>query len=80
MKREKAPTISENASARWETLSACTLRNKQVIQDMHREALRSSSQEIIDLLVAQPEDICQRTLMSDITPDDDMGEYHHKMD
>ena len=52
------------------------LHDTQVIQDIHHEALQSSLQEIIDRLEAQPEDIRRRTMMSDVIPDDNMGEYH----
>ena len=66
---------------RWIGYSYCMyLRDTRVIQDMHREALQLSSQEIIDLLEAQPEDVCRRSMMSNVTPDDDMGKYHDEMD
>ena len=66
---------------RWMGDSFCMyLHDTRVIQDMHREALQLSSQEIIDLLEAQPEDVCRRSMMSNVTPDDDMGKYHDEMD
>ena len=55
------------------------LCDTQVIQDMHREALQLSLQEIIDL-EAQPEDVRRQSTMSDVTPDVNMGKYHDEMD
>ena len=67
---------------RWMGDSFCMyLRYTQVIQDMHREALQlSSSQEIINLLKAQREDVHRQSTMSDVTADDNMGKYHDEMD
>jgi hypothetical protein len=65
----------------WMGDSFCMyLCDTRIIQDIHRKALRLSLQEIIYLLAAQPKDVCQRTLMSDVTPNDDMGEYYTEMD
>jgi hypothetical protein len=66
---------------RWMSDSFCMyLCDTRVIQDMHSEAFQSSLQEIIDLLEAQPEDVRRRSTLSNVTPDDNMGKYHDKMD
>ncbi len=57
------------------------LRNTCVIQDQHREALRASSEEAMDLVSALPDNILHLSIMSDGTGDeDDMGVYHDDMD
>ncbi len=57
------------------------LRNTCIIQDQHREALRASSEEVMDLVSALPDDILHLSIMSDGTGDeDDMGVYHDDMD
>jgi hypothetical protein len=58
------------------------LRDTHVIQDQHREALRASSEEVMDLVSALPTDILRLSTMSDGTADDeeDMGVYHDDMD
>jgi hypothetical protein len=57
------------------------LRNTRVIQDQHREALRASSEEVMDLVSALPDNILCLSIMSDGTGDeDDMGVYHDDMD
>jgi hypothetical protein len=57
------------------------LRNTQIIQDQHHEALRASSKEVIDLIDALPAKIILLSSMSDGTGDaDDMGVYRDNMD
>ncbi len=57
------------------------LRDTRIIQDQHREALRASSEEVMDLVSAYPDDILRLSIMSDGTGDeDDMGVYHDDMD
>ncbi len=57
------------------------LQDTRVIQDQHREALRASSEEVMDLVSALPDDILRLSIMSDRTGDeDDMGVYHDNMD
>ena len=58
------------------------LRDTHVIQDQHREALRASSEEVMDLVSALPADILRLSTMSDGTADDeeDMGVYQDEMD
>jgi hypothetical protein len=57
------------------------LRDTRVIQDQHREALRASSKEVMDLISALPADILPLSTMSEGTGDkDDMGVYHDDMD
>jgi hypothetical protein len=58
------------------------LRDTRVIQDQHREALRASSEEVMDLVSALPDNILHLSIMSDGTAgnEDDMGEYHDDMD
>ncbi len=57
------------------------LCNTRVIQDQHRKALRASSEEVMDLVSALPDDILCLSIMSDETGDeDDMGVYHDDMD
>ncbi len=58
------------------------LRDRRVIQDQHREALRASSEEVMDLVSAPSDNILRLSIMSDGTAgnEDDMGEYHDNMD
>ncbi len=58
------------------------LRDTHVIQDQHREALRASSEEVMDLVSALPADILCHSIMSEGTADDeeDMGVYQDDMD
>ena len=58
------------------------LRDTHVIQDQHREALRASSEEVMDLVSALPADILRLSIMSDETAgeEEDMGVYHDDMD
>ncbi len=57
------------------------LRDMRIIQDQHREALRASSEEVMDLVSALPDNILCLSIMSDGTGDeDDMGVYHDDMD
>jgi hypothetical protein len=58
------------------------LHDRHVIQDQHREALRASSEEVMDLVSALPDDILCLSIMSDGTAgdEDDTGEYHDNMD
>ena len=58
------------------------LRNTRVIQDQHREALRASSEEVMDIVGALPDNILCLSTMSDGTAgdEDDMGVYHDDMD
>jgi hypothetical protein len=59
------------------------LRDTHVIQDQHREAIRASSEEVMDLVSALPADIVLRlSIMSEETADEeeDMGVYHDDMD
>jgi hypothetical protein len=58
------------------------LRDTHVIQDQHREALRASSEEVMDLVSALPADILRLSIMSEGTAGDeeDMGAYHDDMD
>ncbi len=58
------------------------LRDTHVIQDQHREALRASSKEVMDLVSLLPADILRLSTMSDGTADDeeDMGVYQDEMD
>jgi hypothetical protein len=58
------------------------LRDMRIIQDQHREALRASSEEVMDLVSTLPDDILHLSIMSDGTAgdEDDMGEYHDNMD
>jgi hypothetical protein len=57
------------------------LHDTHVIQDQHCEALRASSEEVMDLVIALPDDILCFSIMSDGTGDeDDMGVYHDNMD
>jgi len=41
------------------------LRDTHVIQDQHREALRASSEEVMDLVSALPADILRLSIMSE---------------
>ena len=58
------------------------LRDTHVIQDQHCEALRASSEEVLDLVSALPADILCLSIMSEETADDeeDMGVYQDDMD
>jgi hypothetical protein len=57
------------------------LRDTHVLQDQHRKALRASSEEVMDLVSALPDDILRLSIMSNGTGDeDDMGVYHDDMD
>jgi hypothetical protein len=57
------------------------LRDTRVIQDQHRKALQASSEEVMDLVSALPDDILRLSIMSDGTIDEDnMGVYHDDMD
>jgi hypothetical protein len=57
------------------------LCDTRVIQDQHRKALRASSEEVMDLVSALPDDILHLSIMSNGTGDeDDMGVYHDDMD
>jgi len=59
------------------------LRDTQVIQDQHREALRASSEEVMDLVSALPADILCLSIMSEgIAGDEeeDMGVYQDDID
>jgi hypothetical protein len=58
------------------------LRDTHVIQDQHREALRASSEEVMDLVSALPADILRLSIMSKETAgkEEDMGVYHDDMD
>jgi hypothetical protein len=57
------------------------LHDTRVIQDQHHEALQASSEEVMDLVSALPDDILCISIMSDGTGDeDDMGVYHDNMD
>jgi hypothetical protein len=58
------------------------LRDKYDIQDQHREALRASSEEVMDLVSALPADILHLSIMSKETAgeEEDMGVFHDDMD
>jgi hypothetical protein len=57
------------------------LHDTCVIQDQHREALRASSKEVMDLVSTLPDDILRLSIMSGGTGDEDnMGVYHDDMD
>jgi len=58
------------------------LRNTHVIQDQHREALRASSEEVMDLVSALPANILRLSIMSEETAgeEEDMGIYQDDMD
>jgi hypothetical protein len=58
------------------------LRDTRVIQDQHPKALRASSEEVMDIVGALPDDILCPCTMSDGTAGDkdDMGVYHDNMD
>ena len=57
------------------------LRDTRVIQDQHHKALWASSEEVMDLVSALPDDILRLSIMFDGTGDeDDMGVYHDGMD
>jgi hypothetical protein len=58
------------------------LRDKHVIQDQHREALRASPEEVMDLVSALPADILCLSIMSEETAgkEEDMGVYQDEMD
>jgi hypothetical protein len=57
------------------------LRDTRVIQDQHRETLRASSEEVMDLISALPADLlCLSTMSKGTGDEDDMGVYHDDMD
>jgi hypothetical protein len=57
------------------------LRDTRVIQDQHREALRASSEEVMGLVSALPDNILCLSIMSNGTGDEDnMGVYHDDID
>ncbi len=58
------------------------LRDTHVIQDQHHEALRASSEEVMDLVSALPVDILCLSIMSEETAgnDENMGLYQDDMD
>jgi len=58
------------------------LRDTHVIQDQHREALRASSEEVMDLVGALPADILRLSIMSEVTAgeEEDMGVYQDEME
>ena len=58
------------------------LSDMHVIQDQHHEALRASSEEVMDLVSALPADILHLSIMSEGTADDEeeMGVYHADME
>ncbi len=58
------------------------LHDTHVIKDQHCEALRASSEEVMDLVSALPTDILCLSTMSEGTADDeeDMGVYQDDMD
>jgi hypothetical protein len=58
------------------------LGDTHVIQDQHREALRASSEEVMDLVSALPANILCLSIMSERTAgdDEDMGGYQDEMD
>jgi hypothetical protein len=57
------------------------LRDTRVIQDQHREALRASSKEVMDLISVLPADIlCLSTVSEGTGDEDNMGVYHDDMD
>ena len=58
------------------------LHDTHVIQDQHREALRASSEEVMDLVSTLPADILCLSIMSKGTAGDeeDMGVYQDDMD
>ena len=58
------------------------LRDTHVIQDQHCEALRASSEEVMDLVSALTADILCLSSMSNGTAveEEDMGVYQDEMD
>ncbi len=57
------------------------LGDTRFIQDQHRVALWASSEEVMDLVSALPDNILCLSIMSDGTGDEDnMGVYHDDMD
>jgi hypothetical protein len=57
------------------------LHDTHVTQDQHREALRASSEEVMDLISALPASILHLSNMSEGTGDEDnIGVYHDDMD
>ncbi len=57
------------------------LHDTRINQDQHREALRASSEEVMDLTSTLPANILRLSTMSKGTGDkDDMGVYHDDMD
>ncbi len=57
------------------------LRDTHVIQDQHREALRASSEEVMDLVSALPADILRLSIMSEeiAGEEEDMCVYQDDM-
>jgi hypothetical protein len=58
------------------------LHNTCIIQDQHPKALQASSEEVMDLVSALPDDILHLSIMSNGTAgnEDNMGEYLDDMD
>ncbi len=58
------------------------LRDTHVIQDQHHEALRASSEQVMDLVSALPADILRLSIMSKESAgeEEDMGVYQDEMD
>ena len=58
------------------------LCDMHVIQDQHREALRASSEEVMDLVSALPANILRLSFMSEKTAgeEEDMRVYQDEMD
>ena len=58
------------------------LRDMHVIQDQHHEALRASSEEVMDLVSALPADILRLSIMfkESAGEEEDMGVYQDEMD
>ena len=58
------------------------LRDTHVVQDQHREALRTSSEKVMDLVSILPADILRLSIMSKETAgeEEDMGVYQDYMD
>ena len=58
------------------------LCDTHVVQDQHREALRTSSEKVMDLVSILPADILRLSIMSKETAgeEEDMGVYQDDMD
>ena len=58
------------------------LRDTHVVQDQHREALRTSSEKVMDLVSILPANILRLSIMSKETAgeEEDMGVYQDYMD